>query len=204
MKRVQEILLIGVTAVTFSFFQSAGAQEQNFAVTSTLDVLNFDLKSIRQLQPGRFVISTLTLDKPDIMRMRIAATREMYKFCLKPAGYYSPVPSMYGVGSPDLPVNKLDVRVSFDGVGPQRKSYNDVSWKYPYKRAASCDDEHCVHIREDGELVICRETQVENDASFQEWWSVETNGVKSLGLYDCDHGFTGTSFPEWDLDKTVM
>ena len=204
MNCVLATLAIGVATITLAVSGLVDAHENNFPVNSHLDVVNFDLNSVRPLQPGRFVIAALTLDKPEIMRMRIAANRQMYKFCAKPAGFYPSLPSMYGIGSPDLPVNKLEVRIILDGTGPQRKSYKYVSWKYPYKRASTCDDDHCVNIREDVDLVMCRNNSVENNNQFDEWRAFETNGVKSLKIYDCDHGLTGTSSPEWDTNMTAM
>ena len=182
----------------------ASTDDKNFAVDSHLSVVNFDLSSVHQIQPGRFVITALTIDKPEIMRMRMAATREMHKFCLKPVGVY-PVPStMYGIGPPDLPVNKLTVAVSFDGAGAQRKTYKFVTWKYPYKVAATCHDEKCIDMVQDAEYVSCNPTQAENENDFLDWWKIEANGVTSLEVYDCDHGLSGTSFPEFGAEKAVM
>jgi hypothetical protein len=148
----------------------AGDQEKRFLeFPRSGDTTTFDLNTVQIIQPGIFTIIGTTIDNPDVMKFRLRALDVVRSYCGRPVGRYPAPADLLTLGSPDKPVESIEVR------------NNSVQWNYPYERVRG------------GEILLCN-----RPSDYTEARSLITNVTRDKYLYDCKRGVYGAFLHESD------
>jgi Sel1 repeat-containing protein len=147
----------------------AGDQESRFlAFPSDVSTTTFDLSTVQIIQPGRFSVTSTTIDYPWMMQFKLKVLSTLQTYCARPAGKYPAPADLLTLGPADMPVKSIEKAKA-------------VYWEYPYKRLA----------RQYGFVAFCG-AQEKLDQRTE-----ITNGLQTKQLFDCRRGLAG-SFYESD------
>lgn len=149
-------------------------------------ITTFDLSTAQMIQPGRFSITSTTIDNPDVMEFELKALNILRTYCARPVGRYPAPADLFTLGPPDMPVKQIEVSRAADG--------KTLFWYYPYKKLG------------DGtrmSFLICQGSKTEAHY-FLERRAEITNGSQWRELFDCKRGLRGTFFHSNDDPSKVI
>jgi hypothetical protein len=169
----------------------AQGQDRFVEVRLSAETATFDLNTVKEVQPGRFIIAKTSMHHPELMRFELNALRKLQSHCSSAIGTYSVPPDLLIAGTPDLPVTKIEVKPSMTGYSSNPKA---IEWKYPYKKFAWSDG--------DPRSMIFR---CWSKTEFSEQYNLITNGLHTREIYDCRNALDGWLLkPEDDPTKATM
>jgi hypothetical protein len=129
---------------------------------------------VQLIQPGRFTIISTSIDDADVMKLELRVLDTLRTYCTRPDGQYPPPTDLFTLGSPDLPVESINVKSSQSGSGGVTRQFKSASWSYPYARFALEDGGkswpkevrfYCKQgNRDDGELYLEQRASITNGA----------------------------------------
>lgn len=137
----------------------------------------FDLSTLKEVRPGRFVVMKIAMERPDLMEFEINALRKLKDYCSSPVGSYPVSDDLLKAGAPDEPVDKIEVKPGPTGYGAKPKM---VQWKYPYKKFA------WLNGTPRSMLYRCW-----SKTEFMDQYNLLTNGLHTQEIYDCRNALTG-------------
>jgi hypothetical protein len=147
-------------------------------------VVTFDLASVQYLQPHRFTIESVDLDKPEIMHLKLTTLSALYSYCGRPVGSYRPAQALLTLGPPDMTLK--DIEVSRHEKGDNW--WKAVEWYFPYKQLAEATT---TGLEEDTALFVCADKDGDSASQYLEDRSYITNGFQVREVFDCDHQLWG-------------
>ncbi len=175
-------------AVCLTWLSAASAADSRFVeFPDKTGTAIYDLGTVQIIQPGRFSIVSTEIDHPDVMQLKLNALGILRTYCGRPPGDYPAPATLFSMGSPDLPVEKIEVT---------RK--DSVWWYYPYKRLSYGE-----HDEQLSALIACRGPD-KTDGWFLQQRAEITNGKKTKHVFDCERGLSGWFFPGDDDPSKVM
>jgi hypothetical protein len=164
-----------------------GNQEKRFLeFPNDTYTVTFDLNTVQIIQPGRFTVIEMTIDKPDMMRFELKVLATLRTYCARAVGQYPAPADLLMLGPPDMPVKNIEV--STNDTPPVIKR---ILWYYPYKR-----------LRGEAGALDCRYGNRTEQDLYSEARSSVTNGIRQKDLYDCQRGLWGSTIHE-DDDPTA-
>lgn len=192
-------LVICLTLVATIPCSAANSDNQFIQVESDNDSEIFDLNTVKFLLPGRFIINSTRVDRPDVMRFETGVLVALEGYCGGPDGQYKPSPALLTLGAPDMPVRDIEVSSHRDVLGGQ-----EVEWRYPYKRLAWVTSGGPV---EDWKIFFCGGPTGEKTTSerFLSDLAVITNGTRLRTIIDCGRAMYGAGIlPDQDLSTVIL
>jgi hypothetical protein len=179
----------------------AGDQEKRFLeFPNGRDTTTFDLNTVQIVQPGKFTIIGITIDDPDVMKLKLKVLATLRTYCARANGEYPAPADVFTLGPPDMPVANIEVKS--DQLNRADKTYQTkhAFWSLPYVRLALNtrggleqypNSFHCKNI-----------FQTEEQEYSQSRASI-MNGIQSKSLFDCMRGLHGGLRLDDDPSKAV-
>jgi hypothetical protein len=165
----------GTAKAQMPYGSGTAVQDQNRFVeihlTDTTDT--FDLSTVKEIQPGRFVVAEISMEIPDLMKFELNALRKLEKYCSFAIGSYAVPEDLLIAGVPDdLPVSKIEVTSPYNSKG--------VEWKYPYKKFAwSASGPRSMVYR------------CSSKTEFMDHYTLITDGLHTRRIFDCRNALDG-------------
>jgi hypothetical protein len=207
MRQTSFLRWIGIGLVSIAFFTgatypklgTAGEQDSQFLeVLGNTETVIFDLATVRVIIPGRFRIVRTYIDHPDIMKFKLTVLDTLRNYCPLRDGKYQAPNSLFTLGRPDMPVERIEVSSS---PAVANCSFKSASWSYPYDRLAIHFGDRTVEERS---LLNCQQWCKTGDELYLEERAIILNGLRTSELYDCKRGLTGMLFDNDDPAKVTM
>lgn len=160
-------------------FSVARSEDARFIeIPEEFETVIFDKSTVSVVQPGRFTIAATRIDNPDFLRFELKVLVTLKKFCELKDGNYPAPKELLTFGSPDLPIQNIEVTSGKTKVG--ERPFKMVSWSYPYGKLAW-------HVNNE----IIQRTNFLHCREFSEQLDAITNGFRSTQIFDCKRGLTG-------------
>ena len=128
-------------------------QDRFFDLPTDTSVETFDMQSVAMLGTHGFTIVKVTIDKPDVLRLRLAALGVLRGYCKRSAAEYPAPNDLLAMGRPDMPVHKIAVQLSEQTTNGVTQRWKTIWWDYPYSKLADKtakgveEDPDCIHVR---------------------------------------------------------
>jgi hypothetical protein len=152
----------------------------------------YDLRTVKIIQPGKFVIIETVLDNPDMMRFRLKVLDTLRSHCARPEGLYPVSAEVFTLGPADMPVKEIEVRVSSPEAGTNFR-WKFASWWLPYFKTMAGTGPRSESYR-------CNQPYHTETEEYLEHRNVILNGIRNKVLFDCNRGLQGEFFDEDDKD----
>jgi hypothetical protein len=160
--------------------QAADEGQQRFIeFPGDVDTVTYDLSTVQTIQPGRFTITSTTIDNPDVMKFELEVLGALRSYCARPRGRYPAPAHVFTLGPPDMPVKSIEVNGA------------SAIWFYPYKKLAA---NTTGGLQEIPYFLFCRSETETAIQLYLEARSEIANGRRSKELYDCKRGLWGLFF----------
>jgi hypothetical protein len=148
------------------------------------ETITYDLETVRMIQPGRFTVISTATHHPDVMRFRLKVLDTLRSYCSKPDGQYEPPSEIFLLGTPDMPIKKIEVTTK--PVSGTARRFKNVVWRLPYQAMA-------IGAEENVGFFDCEGPNVDSiEKEYNESRADIMNGTTSKELYDCNNGVMGT------------
>jgi hypothetical protein len=138
----------------------------------------YDLETIVMILPGRFTVLERTVDLPEVMRFRLKVLDTLRPYCSKSDGKYEPPNDLFLLGTPDMPIGKIEVSRTAE-------HFKHVIWESPYGSMAIGDSADLQFFDCEGPNGHSPEDE------YNELRAIIMNGITSKELYDCNNGVFG-------------
>jgi hypothetical protein len=164
----------------------AADQPQRFIEIHAADdtsTRTYDLDSVELIQPDKFTIRGTDVDDPDIIALKINALEILRPYCKKRDGDYDAPAALFRLGTPDLAIERIQVRSKTATIAGKKYPTKQVLWEFPYDRLA-------IHHK-DGQVeafpswVDCQSPLMSPDELYLETRSAIMNGIQVKEMYDC-------------------
>jgi hypothetical protein len=151
------------------------------------DTTTYDLTTIQMIEPGKFTVISMTVDHPDVMRLKLTVLDTLRSYCTRPDGEYPPPTALFMLGKPDMPVEKIKVKSK--QIDREGTEFKNVVWRLPYRKLA-------LNLKTGPEKNVsffdCKGPAVKSvDDEYNQLRSLITNGLFAKALYDCKCGVMG-------------
>jgi hypothetical protein len=147
----------------------------------------YDLRTVEVIQPGKFIIVETTLDNPDVMRFKLKVLDTLRSHCDRPVGSYTAPSEVFTLGPADMPVKKIEVKVS-----PPDNRYKIASWWFPYSKTMVGNAGFKFHR--------CNPPERTEAEEYLDHRNIILNGLNIKVLFDCKRGLQGSFFDEDETD----
>jgi hypothetical protein len=130
-------ILVAVAVAVMSIATSAHAQDMQNSFVEFKDkkrTTTYDLRTVKVIQPGKFVIVETDLDHPDVMRFKLKVLDTLRSHCARPDGSYPAPADVFTLGPPDMPVKEIEVSQSDQKTAHFTFHYKVASWWLPYRK----------------------------------------------------------------------
>jgi hypothetical protein len=151
------------------------------------DTITYDLTTVQMIGPGKFTVISMTVDHPDVMRLKLKVLDTLRSYCTRLDGKYPPPIELFMLGKPDMPVENIEVKSKqIDRAGTK---FKNVIWRLPYSKLA-------LNQKSGPEETIsffdCEGPAVGSiDEEYTKLRSLIMNGIFAKELYDCKRGVMG-------------
>jgi len=161
----------------------AGDQEKRFLeFPSDENTTTYDLNTVQVIQPGKFTITTTTINNPDVLKFEMGALDTLRTYCTRADGKYPAPADVFTLGPPDMPVQSIDVASN------PTNSVKRIAWYYPYKRLAVGRGQDAVQTLT---VLDCGSSEREGLSYFWKAMALITDGTRQRSKLDCKRGLMG-------------
>ena len=149
--------------------------------------ITYDLHTVQLIGPEEFTVVSTTVDRPDIMRFRLAVLKSLRSYCAMPDGNYEAPFRLLTLGLPDMPVYQIEVNGKESSAAGRQ--WKDVLWRLPYRRFAF---NLSTGPEEDSGFFSCDGlSDLSPDEEYTDLQSQIIDGTSNKELYDCKRGAMG-------------
>jgi hypothetical protein len=147
----------------------------------------YDLSTVQILLPGKFSIIATSIDKPDVMRLKLKAHDTLEVYCQRPNGEYEAPDDLFVLGPPDMPVSKIKIETTDKkDAGDRIYSTRLAIWALPYVRFAS---RRATGIEPEEAIVMCKGADAKSLNRMTR--NDILNGTRTKEIFDCNHALWG-------------
>ena len=163
------------------------------------DTSTYDLTSVEVIQPDKFTIRHTLIDDAEIITLKMKALDTLRSYCSRPDGEYEAPEDMLTLGSPDMPVAKIELQSRKVKIANKEYPSKIAIWTFPYDGLA-------VH-HEDGRVeqypawFDCQSPLETQEEAYAEARSSIMNGNQEKEMYDCRRFVMGV-FSRLDEDAS--
>jgi len=151
------------------------------------ETITYDLTTIQMIEPSKFTIISMSVDRPDVMRLELSVLDTLRSYCTRPGGKYPAPLDLFMLGKPDMPVEMIEVNTN--QTDRRGTKFKDVNWSLPYSKLAVSDKTGLV---EKISFFYCEGPSVGSiDEEYTRRRSLIMNGIFAKELYDCKRGVMG-------------
>jgi hypothetical protein len=201
-------IAIGLTSIafvigaTYPTLAAVGDQDSQFLeISEDTETVIFDLATVRVIIPGRFTIVQTYIDHPDTMKFKLTVLDTLRNYCSLHDGRYQAPESLFTLGRPDMPIERIEVSSSSALRGITNCPFKSASWSYPYDRLAMHFKDHSLAGKG---FLNCQQWCKSGDELYLSERAVILNGLRTSELYDCKRGLTGTFISDVDNDPAKV